>query len=266
MVRHRWKRLFAPAFACLALSCSLAWPQNPVPPTTTASEATAKQDAPAPSATKAAPSAPVTVMEDTLIRVRTSGPINSKRAEQGSPVLFTVSEDVLVGETLVIPRGATVRGVVIKSKKAGRLTGSPELTLELASLTLGLRSYPLVSYQFKLKGTSKTQPTETKTLRGAEVGAIVSTITTGVSAKGPVTQGPNQIENIAAVAAVGAGMGTLVSAASPGPGIWIPSESQVDFFLAAPVTIVPVSAKDAARLAQGLHAGGPTLYLRGDTP
>jgi hypothetical protein len=206
------------------------------------------------------------VLEDTLIRVRTNEPINSKRVEQGSPLLFTVSEDVVVGETLVIPRGAVVRGVVIKSKKAGRLTGSPELTLELASLTLGLRSYPLVSYQFKLKGTSKTKPTETKALRGAEVGAIVSTITTGVSAKGPVTEGPNQLENIATVAAVGAGMGTLVSAASPSPGIWIPSESQVDFYLAAPVTIVPVSAKEAARLSQGLHAGGPTLYLRGDTP
>jgi hypothetical protein len=40
----------------------------------------------------------------------------------------------------------------------------------------------------------------------------------------------------------------------------------VDFYLAAPVTVTPVSAKEAARLAQGLHSGGPNLYLRGDTP
>jgi hypothetical protein len=67
-------------------------------------------------------------------------------------------------------------------------------------------------------------------------------------------------------ATIGAGVGTLVAAATPGPGIWIPSEAEVDFYLAAPVTVTPVSAKEAARLAQGLHSGGPNLYLRGDTP
>jgi hypothetical protein len=29
---------------------------------------------------------------------------------------------------------------------------------------------------------------------------------------------------------------------------------------------IPVSAKEAARFAQGYHHGGPVLYVRGDTP
>ena len=212
------------------------------------------------------PKAPITILEDTLIRVQTIEPVNSKRLKEGSSMLFMVNEDVYVGDLLAIPRGATVHGIVIESKKAGVLTGSPELTLKLVSLDWGGRSYPLYTYQFKVKGTSKTRPTETKALRGAEVGAVVSSITTGVSAKGPVTEGPNRMETIAAAAAVGAGVGTLVSAATPGPGIWIPSEAQLDFYLAAPITVMPVSAKEAARLAQGLHPGGPSLYVRGDTP
>jgi hypothetical protein len=57
-------------------------------------------------------------------------------------------------------------------------------------------------------------------------------------------------------------VGTMVSAATPGPAVWIPVEAQVDFYLAAPITVPPVSAKDAARLAQGLRTGGPTLYVR----
>ena len=66
-------------------------------------------------------------------------------------------------------------------------------------------------------------------------------------------------------ALVGAGVGTLASAASPGPEIRIPAESQLDFYLAAPVTVTPVSGKEAALLARGLHPGGPALYVR-DTP
>jgi hypothetical protein len=210
---------------------------------------------------------PITVLEDTLLRVQTMEPINSKRANHGSPVLFIVSEDVMVRDALAIPRGATVHGKVIESKQAGRLTGSPELTLQLTSLELGGRSYPLDSYQFKVKGLSKTRPTETKAIRGATVGAIVGSAVSGVSSKGVVSpsDGSGRAASMTAGAVIGAGVGTLVSAASPGPGIWIPSESQIDFSLAAPVTVTRVSAKEAARLAQGLRPGGPTLYVR-DTP
>jgi hypothetical protein len=207
--------------------------------------------------------APVTVLEDTLIRVMTNAPLNSKRTADGTPLLLNVSEDVVVDNVLVIPRGATVHGVVIQSKKAGRLTGSPEMTLKLVSLDLGERSYPLYTYQFKVKGTSKTGPTETKVKTGAVVGAIIGGVFSG-SAKGGVTD-TGRAAGMATGAAVGAGMGTAVAAAAPGPEIWIPAESQVDFHLAAPISVTPVSAKEAARLGQGLHPGGPTLYVR-DTP
>jgi len=220
-----------------------------------------------PTQAQTAPKSPVTVLEDTLIRVLTNEPMSTNRARDGFPLLFTVSEDVIVGDVLAIPRGATVHGVVIKSKKSGVLTGSPELTLQLVSLDLGGRNYPLDSYQFKVKGASKTKPTETKAIRGAAVGAVVGSFVSGVSSKGVVAaDGSNRAASMTAGAAIGAGVGTLVSAATPGPGIWIPSESQVDFYLAVPVTVTPVSAKEAARLSQGLHPGGPSLYLRGDTP
>jgi len=173
----------------------------------------------------------ITVLEDTLLRVQTIEPINSKRAKHGTPVLFIVSEDVIVHDQLTIPRGAFVHGQIIESKQAGRLTGSPELTLKLVSLNLGGRSYPLDSYQFKVKGTSKTQPTETKAIRGAYVGALVGSISN--PRMGSTVEG--RAASMGTDAAVGAGLGTLASAAMPGPGIRIPSEAQVDFYLAAPV-------------------------------
>lgn len=212
---------------------------------------------------KTAPSAPVTILEDTLIRVVTDEPVNSKRTRDGTPVHFMVSEDVFIGDVLAIPRGAMVHGMVVKSKKAGVLTGSPELTFELVSLELGGRSYPLYSYPFNVKGTSKTKPTETKAIRGAYVGAIAGAF--AQSKNGTTTETARAV-NMTAGAALGAGVGTAVSAASPGPVVWIPAEAELSFYLAAPITVMPVSAKEAARLAQGLNSGGPSLYVRGDAP
>ena len=89
------------------------------------------------------PSGPVTVSKGTLLELRTSEPVSSKRAKDGTPVEFTVIRGVAVGGVLAIPRGATVHGVVTEVKKAGQLTGSPELALTLTSLDLGGQSYPL---------------------------------------------------------------------------------------------------------------------------
>jgi hypothetical protein len=78
---------------------------------------------------------------------------------------------------LIIPRGAIVHGTAVQSKKAGTLTGSPDLILKLVSLDLGGRSHPLYSYQFKVEGTSKTKPTETKVKGGALIGSLHQTST-----------------------------------------------------------------------------------------
>ena len=216
---------------------------------------------------KAPPASAITVLEDTRIPVMTNGPITTRHAKTGESLLFTVDEDVYSGGELAIPRGATVRGIVVQSKKAGRLTGSAELTFELVSLDLGGRSYPLYTHSFHAKSTSKTKPTEKKVLDGAAVGASFGILTDAMANKdGLQNVGEAEAKVVAITTGIGAGVGTAVSALTPGPGILIPSESEMDFYLASPITIKPVSAKEAARLAQGLHPGGPVLYVRGDTP
>ena len=210
------------------------------------------------------PNAQVTVLEDTLLQVMTNEPLSTRHTPEGALLLFTLSEDVVVDGVLIIPRGATIRGTVVESKPAGTLTGRPELVLKLTSLDLGGRSYPLYTYQFKVEGASKTKPTETKIKGGAAIGAIVGGIFSG-SAKGETTAAA-KFAGMGTGAALGAGVGTAVSAAIPGPILTIPAESQMDFYLASPISVVPVSPKEAARLSQGLHRGGPALYVRGDTP
>jgi hypothetical protein len=193
---------------------------------------------------------PLTLPPGTLLQVRTAEPVDTKRATAGTPVQFTVIRDVAVGSMLAIPRGATVHGVVTEIKKSGELAGSPELALALTSLDLGGQNYPLTSDEFKVKGPNKAG----RTVGNAFGGAILGTIIGCAVGRGP---------GCAIGAGAGAAAGTAATAATPGPNVWIPSEALVTFHLKEPITVNPVSAQEAARLAQGLYPGGPSLYRRG---
>jgi hypothetical protein len=173
-------------------------------------------------------------------------------AQGGEPIQFTVIQDVTFNGVLAIPRGATVHGVIadVKRSEKGSLTGSNELALELTSLDLMGRNYPLQSDMFRVKGPGKGGRSAGNVVGGALIGAIIG---------GAIGGGGG-----AAVGAVaGGGTGAAASAASSGPGVWIPAEALVSFHLATPITIEPVSQQEAMRLAQGLNPGGPTLYRRG---
>ncbi len=203
----------------------------------------------------AAPSGPVTILPGTLLQLRTSEGLTSKRARDGEPVQFTVIRDVAVDGVLALPKGATVHGVVteVKNVGSGDLGGSSELALRLTSLDLGGTSYPLNSDLFKVKGPNKTGQTVGSAVSGGILGTIIGcAVGRGVGC--------------AIGAGAGVAAGTAASAASSGPGVWIPAEALVTFHLNAPLTVNPVDAQEAARLAQGLYAGGPSLYRRGYYP
>jgi hypothetical protein len=168
-------------------------------------------------------------------------------------VQFTVIRDVAVAGVLALPKGATVHGVVTEAKKAGDLGGSPVLALKLTSLDLGGQSYPLDSDQFKVKGPNKAGQTVGNAVGGGILGAIIGcAVGRGFGCA------------VGAGAGVAAGVGA--SAVSPGPGVWIPAEALVTFHINTPLTVNPVGAQEAARLAQGLYQGGPSLYRRGPYP
>lgn len=199
------------------------------------------------------PSGPVTIPPGTLLKLRTNEPVASKRAKDGQPVEFTLIQTVAVGGMRAIPRGATFHGVVTEVKQSGALTGKPVLALTLTSLELGGQSYPITTGQFKVRGPGKGDRSANNMIGGTMMGTIIGCI----AGRG-----------IGCAIGAGAGLaaGTAASAATPGPGVWIPAEALVEFHLSAPLTVNPVSAQEAARLAEGLYQGGPNLYRRGYYP
>jgi len=194
---------------------------------------------------------PVTLAPGTVIQLRTTDAVDSKRARGGEPLTFTVIQDVTTPNgVLAIPRGAMVHGVVAEvTSNSGKLTGSDELGLELTALDLTGLSYPLESDVFRIKGPGKGARTAGNIIGGTLIGAII-----GGAAGGGA--------GAAIGAAAGGTVGTAASAAVPGPHVWIPAEALVTFRLAAPLTVQPVTQAEAARLAQGLYPGGPNLYRR----
>lgn len=206
----------------------------------------------------------VILMENTLIRVLTDRALSTKRSKGGTPVSFTVSEDVVVDHVLVIPRGATVRGEVVEDKKAGRVSGTPELTLKLGTLDMGGESYPVYAYQFKVRGASKEKPSTDGMVGAAYYGALAGGVVAGRTNALPTPK--IEAEDMATGAAVGAGAIAAASMAKPRPVVELPAESQMDFYLASPLSVQPLGEKDAEALEQRFHSGGPALYVRGGTP
>jgi len=137
----------------------------------------------------------------------------------------------------------------VKNEGAGKLAGSSVLALALTSLDLGGQNYQLDTDQFKVKGPNKAGQTVSNAVGGALIGAIIGCA---------IGRGPG----CAIGAGVGAAGGTAASAASGGPRVWIPAEALVTFHINAPITVAPVSQQEAARLAEGLYPGGPSLYRR----
>jgi len=201
------------------------------------------------------PHSPVTVAAGAVFRVRSSMPLDSKKAVVGTPVEFTLVADVYSGGVLAVPRGATIRGEVTDVKSPGALSGSPELALKIDALQLGGMTYPLDATPYQVKGPSKTGHTVGNVVGGALFGALVG---------GAIGGGGGA----AIGAAAGGAGGTAASAATPGPRIWIPAEALLDFHLNSELIVVPVSSREVRRLAANAPPPSqrPILYRRAYYP
>jgi hypothetical protein len=182
-------------------------------------------------------SGPVTIPAGTLLQIRLSEPLDVAKVQDGTAFQATAASDVFEGNVLAIPRGAVLQGVVVHAKKPGALGGSGELQLQITHVDLGGRSYPVATDLWSNKGPNKAGYTAGNTVGGALMGALIG----GLIGRGP---------GAAAGAIVGGGAGMAASAASRGPGNYLPAESLLNFHLAAPVSVQPVSWQEAQRLAQ----------------
>lgn len=199
-------------------------------PASSASNAPADNYSPAPPA----PAAPqsVTVPAGTQLSIRMNEEVSSEKAQVGDVFHASISTPVMVGDRTVIPTSADVLGRVVDVKSAGRFAGQSDLVVELTSLHMNGKTYPIATDRWSKQGSSRGKATAAKVGGGAAVGAILGGIFGG--GKGA-----------AIGAAAGAGAGTGVSAATKGQQIVLKPEAVLTFQLQNSFSVVPGSNRQS---------------------
>jgi hypothetical protein len=170
--------------------------------------------------------AQVNVPYGTLLPVQLTESLSSDFNVKGDFFMATVASPILVGDEVVIPEGASVRGRVVEANNAGRFSGKPQLVVEAVGLGYNGNIYQLSTNQYSRQDPSRSRRAALLAGGGAGLGTILGAIFGG--GKGAA---------IGAIAGAGAGSG--VQAASKAGTVELPAESVVSFRLQAPLTVTP---------------------------
>lgn len=205
-----------PIADAVAVEFSARKPAPPPPP-----------PAPAPVAKSEAPAAParetVTLPAGTAINVRLTQGIDVDASEAGQRFKALVDDPVMVGGSIVVPRGASAAVQAVKVEQSGKMKGSDKISLKLNSVGFGGMVYEVATGYVEQKGKGEGKKTTRKIGGGAGLGAIVGGIAGGGSG-----------------AAIGAAVGGVTGAAISAGGeehLKIPAETRLQFQLTSAVKI-----------------------------
>ena len=170
----------------------------------------------------------VTIPAGTRILVRTDDWIDSRRSRPGTRFTGTLETNLQADGVTVARRGTTVHGILTEARRAGRTSRGANLTLELTDIVINGTATPIVTQSFELRTRGRGPSTARRGIGGAGLGAVVGGLAGGGSG--------------AAIGAVlGGGTGTALAASRGGRQIDVPAGSLIEFRLAQPVSIRPIT-------------------------
>jgi hypothetical protein len=158
----------------------------------------------------------VTVPAGTHMMVRMTDTVNSRTHGEGHKFTAELEGDLVVGDTVVAPRGTKIYGQLTKSEQAGRLRGRSKMTITFTHLMINGQLKPIQTSNIQTvaeKGSAGD--TVGKTARGAAIGALAD------GRDGART---------------GAKIGLGIAVLTTGRSINIPSGTLLDVMLDAPFT------------------------------
>jgi len=210
----------APAPTPVASSLVQATPAPAAPPVPVQPVAQTTPPTPPP------PPPPVTVEvpSGTVLTVRMIDSVDSSVNRAGEEFAASLEAPVVVGDKVVIQRGADARVRLNQVSSAGHVQGRSELQLELVSITANGTTYNVTSGYYEQHGASRGKRTAATMGGAAGLGALIGAIAGG--GKGA-----------AIGAGVGAAGGGIATAATKGQQVKIPSETKLDFTLKSPFTV-----------------------------
>jgi hypothetical protein len=128
----------------------------------------------APAAKADAPSGAVTVPAGTIIMVRIKDALDTSRHRAGHKFTAALEADLVVNNTVVAPRGATLYGELTQAKQARRLAGKSEMTITFTGLMINNQIRPISTGAVRAVAESGSgRDTVGKTARGAAIGGLI---------------------------------------------------------------------------------------------
>jgi hypothetical protein len=177
----------------------------------------------APTAAPAVAPKTVAVPAGTQVNVRLTQPISVDASKAGMTFKAVVDDPVMMGGSIVIPRGASAAVQAVSVQQSGKMKGSDKISLKLNSIGFGGRVYEVATSYVESKGKGEGKRTARKVGGGAGLGAIVGGIAGGGSG-----------------AAIGAAVGGATGAAVASGGeehLELPAETRLQFQLSSAVNI-----------------------------
>jgi hypothetical protein len=206
-------------------------PPPPPPPDVAPTQASAAPPSPLPPPPP--PPQEVAIPANSTITIRMIDSIDSSVNNPGEIFHASLDVPIVVGNQVVVPRGADVYVRLVSASSAGHMTGKSELHLELVKFEFQGQSYPLVSSTYSLSGDSRGKDTAKKVGAGAVLGTLIGAIAGGG-------------RGAAIGAGLGAGAGGVYQASTHGKQVRIPSETKLDFQLEQPVTVTVLPRQQSA--------------------
>jgi hypothetical protein len=196
----------------------------------------------------------LTIPAGTILTVRVNNYLSSDKNKIGDQFTAELERPVVVNGWVVAQRGQTVAGQVKTAKKAGRVSGTSELDLELTDIAIADgRQLPVLTQLWKASGG---------TTHGADAATIAGSTGLGAAIGAAADWGTG--------AAIGAGAGAVAGIATVlltrGRPTIVGPESELTFRLQDPVTVdttesqqafYPASQQDYAANGPGYRGPGP---------
>ena len=163
----------------------------------------------------------------TELAVRTTEAIDSSTAVVGQTFSAIVEHDIVSeSRTLVVPAGSSAV-LVVREISSGGITGSPDMVLDLESMTVSGRRYVVSTEDLERDtgtGIGANRRTAEVVGGGAAIGTIIGAIAGGARGAG-------------LGALVGAAGGAAVQILNRGQDVRVPAETLLTFTLGAPASL-----------------------------
>jgi hypothetical protein len=167
---------------------------------------------------------PIVVKAGKEVVITADQSVSSKTSNSGDHFEASLAEPVVVGDKVVIPKGAKATGTVTEAKSAGKFKGNAAITVTLSSVRVNGQQYELRTTEVTESGKGRGKRTAEGAGGGAVVGALIGALAGG--GKGA-----------AIGAGAGAGAGTAGVAFTGDKDINIAPETRLTFQLQKPLEV-----------------------------